>query len=288
MANETRMMRRIVITRAQGQNEILRAELKAAFAANVQVIELPCIGFREPEDGATLDSAIRSISSFAWILFTSQNAARYLARRMRVLGVATEEIGKLQPRIAALGRATADAASAEGFSVNFVSDSGTGKNFVRSFKESVCALAGMKILVPRSNVAIRDSGLGDWPESLKEAGAEVTPVAVYETHAPDGLKAQLGEVIRHGADCFVFSSPSAFQNFAQALGADNVKSLAHGSVFAAIGPTTADAIRAAGVDCAIESTGADVKLLAEAVASYLNMSHGSDARPVPRQGANWA
>lgn len=278
-------VRRIVITRGEGQNEVLRAELKKAFAGNVEVIELPCVEFREPEKSSALDCAIRSINAFDWILFSSQNAARYMARRMRALGAATQDIAG-QARTAALGRATADAAAAEGFSVDFVSDSGTGRGFASSFKTSVGRLSGMKILVPRSNVALRDRGAGDWAEILREVGAEVTSVTAYETYAPDGLKMQLAEVAHAGMDCFVFASPSAFQNFARAVGADSVKGLARASVFAAIGPTTAAAIRAAGVDCAIESTEPDAKLLAHAIASYLNMSHGSGARPVARQGAN--
>lgn len=280
-------VRRIVITRREGQNEVLRTEIEKAFAGNVEVIELPCVEFREPEESSALDCAIRSIRAFDWVLFSSQNAARYMARRMRALGVATQGIAG-QVRIAALGRATADAAAAEGFSVDFVSDSGTGRGFASSFKRSVGKLSGMKILVPRSNVALREGGASDWTEALSEAGAEVTSVTAYGTCVPGNLKAQLAEIARTRVDCFVFASPSAFHNFARGLGADSLSCLAQRSVFAAIGPTTASVIRAAGVDCAIESTDPDAKLLAHAIASYLNSSHGSGDRRIPRQGANRA
>ncbi len=305
MTDETPLVRRIVVTRASGQNESLRTEIHAVFGASVQVVELPCVEFREPEDGAALDSAIRSISDFAWILFTSQNAVRYFARRMCALGASPEKIGPPRPRIAAIGPATAEAAFAEGFAVEFVPRPGTGRDFASSFKESVRAaagmesrnptagflrsVAGMRILVPRSDLALRDRGAADWTEVLQEAGAEITCVETYQTRAPENLERRVTEILHEGADCFVFSSPSAFQNFARAASADTVKRVARESVFAAIGPTTAAAIRGAGFVCAIESTEPDVKLLTEAIATYLkSMSHRSSTQVAPKQGANWA
>jgi uroporphyrinogen III methyltransferase / synthase len=278
--------KRIVITRAAGQNESLRAELEKAFGASVHIIELPCIEFREMDDTAALDRAIRSIDEYAWILFTSQNAARYFSRRMRALGAHPTQAGKPHPRIAAIGPATAEATSAEGFPVDFVPSPGTGRTFASCFKDSVRSVAGMevknatagflrgvagmKILVPRSDLALRDRGATDWSEVLREAGAEVTAVAAYQTCVPKTLAGpQLTEVIRDGADCFIFASPSAFENFAHAAGDDNLKRVAQTSVFAAIGPTTATAIRAAGITCAVESTEPDSRLLAEGIASYL-------------------
>lgn len=274
------------------------------FGATVQVIELPCVEFREPEDSSALDGAIRSVESFAWILFTSQNATRYFARRMRALGVAPEKLKAQGPSIAAIGPATAEAAAAEGFTVEFVPRPGTGRDFASSFRESVRAaagmkaknpiaaflrnIAGMKILVPRSDLAFRDRGTSDWLESLQEAGAGVTCVEAYQTRAPENLRERLTEVLLTGADCFVFSSPSAFDNFAHAAGADNAKRLAHDFVFAAIGPTTAAAIRSSGFECAIESTEPDVKLLAEAIAGYLKGIRHQRLKSASTQGANWA
>jgi uroporphyrinogen III methyltransferase / synthase len=292
--DQTLAAKRIVITRAPHQNDSLRTELHRAFGPGVRIIELPCVEFREPENTSALDSAIRSMCDFAWILFTSQNATRYFAQRMRTLGSLPEQTGKPQPRIAAVGPATAEAASAEGFSVDFVPPPGTGRSFAGSFKDSIRSVAGleiknptagflrgvagMKILVPRSDLALRDRGARDWTEVLREAGAEVTAVAAYQTCAPKTLTGpQFVEVVRDGADCFIFASPSAFQNFVGAAGADSLKRLAQTSVFAAIGPTTAAAIRSAGVECAVESTEPDARLLAEAVAGYLKSLRGAKA-----------
>ena len=122
------------------------------------------------------------------------------------------------------------------------------------------------------------------------AKAEVTAVAAYQTCAPKALAGpQFAEVVRDGADCFIFASPSAFENFARAAGADNLKRLGKVSVFAAIGSTTAAAIRSVGVPCVVESTEPDSKLLAEAVASYLrSLGRQAGATNAPREGAKFA
>lgn len=297
------IVKRIVVTRAPGQNESLRAELTRAFGSDVRIIELPCVEFREPENTAALDRAIRSIDDFAWILFTSQNAVRYFARRMRALGSQPAQVLKPRTRIAAIGPATAEATSAEGFLVDFVPSPGTGRSFAASFKDSVRSVAGMevknptagflrgvagaKILVPRSDLALRDRGATDWTDVLREAGAEVTAVAAYQTSAPNALAgSQLTDIVRDGADCFIFASPSAFENFARAAGASSLQRLAASSVFAAIGPTTAAAIRSAGIACGVESTEPDARLLAEAVASYLkSLPHHRGTADAPAKGA---
>lgn len=295
--------KRIVITRASGQNASLCDELVRTLGPGVRIIEMPCVEFREPDDTTAIDNAIHSIHDFAWILFTSQNAARYFARRMRALGI---DPGKaLQPhqRIAAIGPATAEAATAEGFSVDFLPSPGTGRSFAASFKDSVRSVAGMaiknptagflhgvagmKIFVPRSDLALRDHGVTDWTEVLQQAGAEVIAVAAYQTCVPRTLAGpQFSELMRDGADCFIFASPSAFKNFACAAGADHLQRLARESVFAAIGPTTATAIRSSGVPCAVESTEPDAKLLAEAIATYLkSVAYRSRAASARSEGA---
>ncbi|MGH9863915.1 MAG: uroporphyrinogen-III synthase [Candidatus Acidiferrales bacterium] len=279
--------KRIVITRAPGQDEDLRADLSRG--AGAHVIELPCVEFRELEETNELDGAIGRLSDFAWLLFTSQNAARFFARRARALGFDFAQLPERRPRVAAIGPATAEAAKAEGFSVDFVPDAGTGRSFARNFTDCVRSVAGMevknpvvgfvrdaagmKVLVPRSDLALRDRGAADWTELLRDAGAEVTAVAAYRTCMPESLAGpQLEEVRRERVDCFIFASPSAFENFAKSVGPDDLRRFASASAFAAIGPTTASAIRAAGVRCAIESAEPNAKSLIEAIGKYFSAS----------------
>jgi uroporphyrinogen III methyltransferase/synthase len=70
----------------------------------------------------------------------------------------------------------------------------------------------------------------------------------------------------------VFASPSAFDNFRAAMTADQVVDLSKRVQFAAIGPTTAGAIREAGARVAIEADEFSVAGLAEAMAKYYGNS----------------
>lgn len=290
--------KRVVVTRAPGQGEDLRAELRGAGA---HVIELPCVEFRDLEETGELDVAIGKLSGFAWLLFTSQNAARFFARRTRALGFDFARLPAPRPRIAAIGPATAEAARAAGFPVDFVPDAGTGRSFAGNFKDCVRSVAGMevknpvvgfvhgaaglKILVPRSDLALRDRGATDWTEALREAGAEVTAVPAYRTCMPESLAGPQLERIRfERVDCFIFASPSAFENFAKSVGPEDLRRFASASAFAAIGPTTASAIRAAGVRCAIESAEPNSKALIEAICQHFSAS----ARQSTREGVKRA
>jgi len=287
----------IVLTRAQGQNERLRAELLKSLGAGTRIVELPCVEFREAGETAALDDAIRALDSFDWILFTSQNAARYFGRRMRALGI--EPSRERKTRVGAIGPATAEATSAEGFSVTFVPPAGTGRTFAGCFKDSIRSVAGMevknpvalflsdvrgmKILIPRSDLGLHERGAADWTEALRDAGANVQTVTAYKNCAPKALAGPgLVEILQQGVDCVVFASPSAFQNFAGAAGAESLQHFSRGAIFAAIGPTTASAIRAAGMRCEIEASEPNPKSLAGAIAARLS-GLGAAKPAVPSQ-----
>ena len=290
----------IVLTRAQGQNERLRAELLKSLGAATRIVELPCVEFREAGETAALDDAIRALDSFDWMLFTSQNAARYFGRRMRALGI--EPSRERKTRVGAIGPATAEAAAGEGFTVQFVPRAGTGRTFAGCFKDSIRSVAGMevknpvasflrdvrgmKILIPRSDLALHDRGAADWTEALRDAGAQVETVTAYKTGAPTALAgARLTEILNEGVDCVVFASPSAFQNFAGAAGAESLQHFSRGAIFAAIGPTTASAIRAAGMRCEIESPEPNPKTLAGAIAARLSGLSAAKPAAATQQGA---
>src|SRR5690349_20854815 len=107
--------KRIVVTRAIEQARGLKVRLENMGA---MVLLFLAVSFSEPADTAELDRAIRSLDEFDWILFTSANAARFFARRCRELRVEPSQVG--HTLCAAVGPATASAATAEGFSVDHI------------------------------------------------------------------------------------------------------------------------------------------------------------------------
>ncbi len=161
--------KRIVITRAAVQSEALARELSARGAIPVV---LPLVSFADPEDFAPLDAAIAGIQRFDWIILTSAQAVRALAKRgkevMRSLMYSESEL-----RIACVGPATAEAARQAGLPVEYVAVTHTGAGLAEELGNR---LQGARVLLPRSDRANQDL-----PQALKRHGAQVTEVIAYRT-----------------------------------------------------------------------------------------------------------
>jgi uroporphyrinogen-III synthase len=260
--------KRIVVTRAIEQARQLMARLEMMGAS---VLLFPAVSFSEPSDTSELDRAIRSLSGFDWILFTSANAARFFASRCRKLGVEPGEEGNYL--CAAVGPATATALAAEGFSVDHVAQQFLGAALARELSAS---FAGKKICLPRSERA-----RPELPDALKACGGEVTEVVAYHT---GGVGMVDPEVMRAIRDCQVdvisFFSPSAIENLRAELGDELIARLAAKAALAAVGPVTAAALRDAGLPVAIEAPLATAESMAAAIANYFSPNADSKARAV--------
>ncbi len=248
----------MVLTRAPEQVGELVAALERLGA---QVILLPTVAFALPEDSSGLDAAIVRLAEFDWILFTSQNAVRFFAHRIREINPCDESTNLDQPKVGAVGAATAKAATKEGFHLNYVATNHTGEALAH---ELAASMHGRKVLLPRSDRA--DDRL---PAALREAGADLTEVVAYRTTAPNRGDPQTLACVQQGkVDAILFASPSAFRNLCDWIPAAELAKLSGRVQFAAIGPTTARALRGAGVQVEIESVDASPALLAGAIASY--------------------
>lgn len=253
--------KRVVLTRAPEQSSLLLRELKGSGA---QVIVLPFVEFRPPEDLAPLDSALARLAEFDWLVFTSQNAAKFVSQRLRELGRPPKDLPQPRPKVVAIGPVTQDAAVSEGWQAELVAGEVRSRlDFVREFSRDA---KGKKILLPQSDLAGPHVADG-----LREVGATVTPVVAYRTCMPESLDGELLDRLRReGADVFVFASPSAFRNFVRTIGQDDLKRFAERAAFAAIGPTTAQAIREAGVPVAIEAAKPNSREIIQAMIEYFS------------------
>lgn len=257
----------MVVTRAPDQAGELTARLQELGA---EVLLLPLVSFGDPEDTASLDAALGGLAEFDWVLLTSQNAARFFAKRLRSVG-ATIPPAAGRPQTAAVGPATARAAEEEGLTIAFVAGRHTGEALAG---ELTPQLQGKRVLLPRS-----DRARPDLPTALRAAGAIVVDVIAYRTLVPQPAESGVLDRIRNGAvDVIAFASPSAFHHFAEQLGADEMPRLTEKTAFAAIGPTTAQAIRAAGLDVAIEADESTAAGLAAAIASHFVRQSSAGAK----------
>jgi uroporphyrinogen-III synthase len=254
--------KRIVVTRAPEQAGELIRNLEHLGA---EVIRAPAVAFSVADDSLALDRALHELSHFGWVLFTSQNAVRFTVLRLKQLGLAAA----IQ-RIAVMGPATAEAARQEGFHVDYVATHHTAHSLAGELRDSI---ATHSVFLPRS-----DRADPELVQALRESGAKVTDAIAYRTIAPTAPAPAVLNGIRAGEfDVAVFSSPSAFQNMDGFLGPGALAQLAENVRYAAIGPTTAKAMRAAGVRVHIEAEQASAAGLADAIAKYF-YEHSAPSR----------
>jgi uroporphyrinogen-III synthase len=265
--------RRIVVTRAPEQ----AAELNAALSAlGAQVLSMPTMSFAAATDFAALDAALDRLGEFDWLVFASQNAVRFVSQRLLETRKRASTIAFPSLSVAAVGQATASASSAAGFRVAYTAKNASGESLASELAHYV---AGKNVLLPRS-----DRGDSRLMDGLRESGAKVTDVIAYRTLGAQEVNAEaLGELRAGAVDAILFASPSAFQNLCDVISVPEIAMLSLRVNFAAIGPTTAKALREAGVRVAIQPTQSSAILLADAVAKFYTEQHA--ASPTMATGA---
>jgi uroporphyrinogen-III synthase len=256
-AGEPLAGKRVVVTRAPEQSQELVDALESLGA---EVLLMPTVSFAPPEDSSELDAAMKNKQDFDWILFTSQNAVRFVFQRACELAP-VRSAQPPKPFVAAVGVATAQAARNLDLRVDFVAQTQTGESLAAELRDQ---LVGKRVLLPRSDRV--DDRL---PDALREAGATVKEVVAYRTLRPASLDPEvLGAVRRARVAAIVFASPSAYHNLAAFVPAAELAALSEHVQFAAIGSTTARAVRESGSRVAIESNDSSSTGLADAIAKY--------------------
>jgi len=249
--------KRVVVTRAEEQSQELVDALENLGA---QVLLMPTVSFAPPEDSTELDAALRNKKDLDWILFTSQNAVRFVFLRACEL-THVQPVQPPRPKIAAVGVATAQAARNLDVRVDYVAQTQTGESLAAELRDQ---LAGKRVLLPRSDRV--DDRL---PDALREAGAQVKEVVAYRPLRPESLDAEiLGALRKAEIAAIVFASPSAYHNLAAFVPPAELARLSERVQFATIGSTTTRALREAGARVAIEANDSSSAGLADAIAKY--------------------
>ncbi len=236
---------RIVVTRAAHQAEELAAPLRQLGA---EVVLLPTIAIGPPADSRPLQAAASRANNYDWIIFTSQNSVDSFVAYAR-----SDDAQKF--KVAAVGRATRDAAEHRGLRVHLVPERYVAESLAEAF--ALEDLAGKRVLIPSAAVT-RDVV----PKKLNEQGAIVTVVEAYRNSLPEGLAEQASLVFRDPMPHWVlFASPSAVDNLAALVDLQVLKQVN----IASIGPVTSRAVEKYGLSVAAEADPHDVNGLVAAV-----------------------
>ncbi|MEK7214564.1 MAG: uroporphyrinogen-III synthase, partial [Chloroflexota bacterium] len=248
--------KRVLVTRSREQASQLSERLRELGA---ETLEAPAIEVSPPNDFSPMDRAIRDLTSYGWVVFTSVNGVNGFFRRLAALGKDTRALGSLQ--VAAVGPATAERLTDFGVAADYVP--------TRYLTSEVAAgliargVQGHRVLLPRTDIVGEDL-----TGTLVAAGATVDQVVAYRTLQAPALDDEVLRRLRGGEiDLITFTSSSTVRNSIGALGSES--GLLSGIPVASIGPVTSATAREAGLQVAVEAAEHTVHGLVTAILEFV-------------------
>jgi uroporphyrinogen-III synthase len=271
---------RVLVGRARHQAGALSGELRRLGAT---VLEIPFIEIRKPRSFEALDSALKSLDAYDWLILTSVNGVEAMWERLTKLklgrslfregpdlshaarstkasaALANEGPRPSRLRIAAIGPATSKAMEQHGARVDVVPQEYVAESVVRSLRRRV---KGKRVLLVRAKVA-RDV----IPRQLRKAGAQVDVVEAYETIVPKSSRTLLRSALknpRRRPHVVTFTSSSTVRNFVTLLGSRRKAGL-DDIQLASIGPVTSLTLRELGLHVGVAAKKFTIPGLVEAI-----------------------
>jgi uroporphyrinogen III methyltransferase/synthase len=230
----------VAVTRARDQASDLASRLRDLGAG---VVEAPAIRI-VPRDGPPPD-----LKTYDLVVLTSPNGVRLLFDRLARAGLDARALAG--GTVAAIGPGTAAALRGHGVIADVVPERFVAEGLVEALRDVPH--------VRRALVARAAEARDVLPTALRDRGAEVDVLALYETVA-EPLSAQQLEAVRR-ADYVTFTSSSTVRFFTQAAGDGPTGA----TRIVSIGPVTSAALRERGLEPDVEATRHDIDGLVEAL-----------------------
>ncbi|MDP3065088.1 MAG: uroporphyrinogen-III C-methyltransferase [Chloroflexota bacterium] len=251
---------RVLVTRSRSQASALSERLSELGA---EPIELPTIEFAPPDSYKALDAALRRLSEYDWLGFTSVNGVESTFGRLQSLGMDTRALAGV--KVCAIGEATALALAARGIAADLVPPEYVSSSLVEALQSA--GIAGKRVLLPRTDIAGEELVRG-----LESLAARVDQVIAYRTIAPAESASRARQLLAEGVDAVTFTSSSTVVNLLALLDGD--PSRLGKAVVACIGPVTAKAARQAGLRVDIEAVEHTIPGLVQALVDYFAAKRG--------------
>ncbi len=232
--------RTVAVTRARAQASSLAARLRELGA---EVVEAPAIRI-VPLPGPAPD-----LDRYDLVCLTSPNGVRLLFERLAATGRDARSLAGA--RVAAIGPGTVRALREHGVLADVVPERFVAEGLVEALSD---------LPVSRALVARAAEAREVLPDALRERGAEVDVVALYETVAEELDPATREELAR--ADYITFTSSSTVRFLLRAAGGAQALD---GARLVSIGPVTSATLAEHGLHAEVEAVRHDVDGLLDAL-----------------------
>ena len=219
--------RTVAVTRARAQASPLAARLRALGA---EVIEAPAIRTE------SLEAELPGFDGYDLLVATSPNGVRELFARLEATGSDARSLAGV--RVAAMGPGTARAFRAHGIEADLVPERSVAEGMVEALAD---------VDVRRALIVRGREGRDVLPDALRERGAHVDVLALYET-VPEPLDDEAIAAVGQ-ADYVTFTSASTVRQLLAAAGEQALD----GPRLASIGPATSAELRAHGREPDLEA-----------------------------------
>jgi uroporphyrinogen III methyltransferase/synthase len=235
--------RTVAVTRARPEASGLARRLRALGAS---VLEAPAISIR-PLPGPPLDP-----SPYDLICVMSPNGVAQMFERLAAGDPPRDARSLAGARIAAIGPGTARALAAHGIQADIVPERAVAESLAEALAE---------IPVTRALIARAAEARDVIPDALRDRGAEVDILALYETVAESPSPRVLEQALT--ADYLTFTSSSTVRFLLAAAGGP--ERISPGSRLVSIGPVTSQTLRESGLEPHVEAERHDIDGLIEAL-----------------------
>ncbi|MEE8433093.1 MAG: uroporphyrinogen-III C-methyltransferase [Candidatus Desulfatibia sp.] len=255
--NRPLMGKTIVVTRARQQASELVNRLAELGA---ECLECPTIKVVPPKDTRPLEAAIKRISTYDWLVFTSVNGVNFFFEHLFAMGRDVRALHHI--KTAVVGPVTEQRLFDFGIKSDIMPESYRAESVIKAFAGQ--DINGEKILLPRAKKA-----RSVLPVELTKMGAVVDDVTAYENQAVTDNAAGFLTRLKEGSiNLVTFTSSSTVNNFHALLPADALETLMKDVVIASIGPITADTARDLGFKVDIMAEPYTIPGLCEAIRQY--------------------
>jgi uroporphyrinogen III methyltransferase/synthase len=186
---------KIVVTRPRDQAGEIIARLEKLGA---EALSIPAIMIRPIRPNPALDKAIAALEQYRYLVFTSRNGVEVFFDRLKEKKKDKAALKHLQ--VACIGPATARALKSQGLRCGIKPKSFVAEALLEAFPKK---LTDARVLMPRAKEAREVL-----PEGLRERGAKVDVVPVYES-----VPARPAPKVPKDTDIIIFTSSSTVTSF---------------------------------------------------------------------------